>query len=102
MAYDRYKSAAVGKDKLGNRFLGTIIYPEIPKSASDIYIMARKGDRLDLLAYSYYEDSTLWWIIAQANHLGKGTLSISEPQRLRIPTDLDSILVSLEEKQRSR
>ena len=64
--------------------------------------MARKGDRLDLLANSYYEDPTLWWVIAQANHLGKGTLSISEPQRIRIPTELESILKSFEDLQRSR
>lgn len=102
MAFNRYKSAQIGIDKLGNRFIKTIIYPEIQKTSSDIYIMARKGDRLDLLANSYYEDSTLWWIIAQANHLGKGTLSITEPQRLRIPTNLDPILSSLEEIQRSR
>ena len=99
---NRYKSIPINKDKLGNRVYGTIIYPGIPKRASDIYIMARKGDRLDLLAHSYYEDVTLWWVIAQANHLGKGTLSISEPQRLRIPTELESILSSLETKQRSR
>jgi hypothetical protein len=102
MAYNRYKSAVVATDKLGNRYYGTILYPTIPKSSSDIYIMARKGDRLDLLANSYYEDTTLWWVIAQANHLGKGTLSISEPQRIRIPTELESILKSFEDLQRSR
>ena len=102
MAYNRYKSAVITTDKLGKRFYGTIIYPTIPKSSSDIYIMARKGDRLDLLANSYYDDPTLWWVIAQANHLGKGTLSISEPQRIRIPIDLDSILTSFEDLQRGR
>ena len=52
--------------------------------------------------FQYYDDTTLWWIIAQANHLGKGTLSISEPQRIRIPTELESILKSFEDLQRSR
>ena len=102
MAFDRYKSAALNTDKTGKRYYGTILYPTIPKSSTDVYIMARKGDRLDLLANSYYEDSTLWWVIAQANHLGKGTLSISEPQRIRIPIDLDSILTSFEDLQRGR
>ena len=102
MAYDRYKSAVLNTDKTGKRYYGTILYPTIPKTSSDIYIMARKGDRLDLLANSYYDDSTLWWVIAQANHLGKGTLSISEPQRIRIPTELESILKSFEDLQGSR
>ena len=102
MPYNRYKVATQRADKTGKRIYGTVIYPAIPKSSSDIYIMARKGDRLDLLANSYYDDTTLWWIIAQANHLGKGTLSISEPQRIRIPTELESILKSFEDLQRSR
>ena len=40
MAFNRYKSAQFGIDKLGNRFIKTIIYPEIQKTSSDIYIMA--------------------------------------------------------------
>ena len=102
MASKRYKSTLQFNDELGNRHFGITMYPKIPKVSSDIYIVARKGDRLDILAHKYYEDSTLWWIIAQANHLGKGSISVSVPQRLRIPTNIDAILKNLERFQGTR
>ena len=42
-------------------------YPEIPRGSSDIYVYTTKGDMYDLLAKSYYNDSSLWWIISRAN-----------------------------------
>ena len=42
-------------------------YPEISRGPSDIYVYTTKGDRYDLLAKSYYNDSSLWWIISRAN-----------------------------------
>ena len=39
------------------------------------------------MAYKYYEDSQLWWIIARANYLGKGDLEIPIGTQLRIPYD---------------
>ena len=59
--------------------------PKIEKSIDDIYIIARHGDRLDALAYEYYGDQSHWWVIAQANHIGKGTFSIEPGIRVRIP-----------------
>ena len=60
--------------------------PLIKKLDSDIYIISRAGDRLDMLAYEYYNDQSQWWVIAQANHLGKGTLAIKPGIRIRIPS----------------
>jgi len=59
--------------------------PKVEASDQDYYIIAREGDRLDNLAYEYYEDSSQWWVLAQANHLGKGTLIVPAGIRLRIP-----------------
>ena len=42
-------------------------YPEITVDFSDIYVYTTRGDRYDLLAQSYYSDSSLWWIISRAN-----------------------------------
>ena len=63
----------------------TNLFPKIERHVSDIYIDVRDGDRLDNLAYQYYKDVTLWWIIAQANHIGKGTMFIDAGQKIRIP-----------------
>lgn len=42
-------------------------YPSIPLGETDLYVYTTKGDRFDILALSYYGDSSLWWIINRAN-----------------------------------
>jgi hypothetical protein len=42
-------------------------YPSIPLDSQDIYVYVNQGDRYDTLAQSFYNDSTLWWIINKAN-----------------------------------
>ena len=42
-------------------------YPSIPLGSSDVYVYVNQGDRYDTLAQSFYNDSTLWWIINRAN-----------------------------------
>ena len=61
----------------------TVIYSTIPESDSDIYVITQYGDRLDLLAYQFYGDVTLWWYIARANNLF--TFNIPANIQLRIP-----------------
>ena len=61
-------------------------YPEISATQEDIYIHTRTGDRLDNIAYEYYDDASWWWIIALANNLGKGTLVVPPAMQLRIPS----------------
>ena len=68
-------------------------YPNIPLSESDVYVITTVGDRLDSLAYSYYNDSTLWWVIAMANNNAtNGALYPIPGTQLRIPTDLNNVL----------
>ena len=71
-------------DKESDRYL-TSRYPVIPKSDNDLYIISRVGDRLDLLASRFYETTEAWWIIAEANQIGKGTLVIPPGLQIRIP-----------------
>ena len=68
-------------------------YPEIPLSANDIYVYTSQGDRYDLLALNYYGDSSLWWVIAVANHnISLGTLVIPEGVQIRIPSNAVNII----------
>ena len=70
-------------------------YPNIPLSESDIYIITNVGDRLDLLAYQYYKDVNLWWIISSANNnITRGSLFPVPGTQLRIPTDISNIISS--------
>ena len=48
-------------------------------------------------ANQYYKNADLWWIIAQANHIGKGTLVVEPGLQIRIPTEIGDILADLED-----
>jgi hypothetical protein len=78
------------------RYLESVIYPKIPLSDEDLYIIASSSDRLDLLANQYYGNPIYWWVIAVANNINDGTLYIEEGKQIRIPADLPTILNELE------
>lgn len=88
----RYNGLDIINDAKGKRNYVTILYPTIEPDPSDIYIIVYESDRLDLLAYKYYGDVRYWWIIAQANNLGKGSFNVNTDTRLRIPKNIDKIL----------
>jgi hypothetical protein len=81
----RYNSTPEIRDVNNIKRRGTTILPVVPISSADINIETTSIERLDKLAYVFYDDSSLWWIIAAANGLGKGSLIIPEGTRLRIP-----------------
>lgn len=66
------------------RRLSSIMYPEF-NTSEDTKILAQEGDRLDLLAKEFYGDESLWFVIAKANNLGKGSLNVPAGQIIRIP-----------------
>ena len=69
------------------------VYPNIPLSKNDVYVITTIGDRLDSLAYSYYRDVNMWWVISAANNnVTKGSMFPVPGTQLRIPTDLSSVL----------
>ena len=61
------------------------IYPEIPLRDDDKYVVTQTGDRLDTLANQYYNDSTLWWIIASSNNLHTASIGLEDGTVLRVP-----------------
>ena len=81
----------------GKRVFKPTIYPTIPIEDSDIFIYPRFGDRLDNLAYKYYGDVSLWWIIAKANNLDEAHIGLDVDKQIRIPIDINPILNKLKE-----
>lgn len=75
----------------GKRVFRTTRYPKIPVDFNDIYIVANETDYLDSLAHRFYRDSTLWWIIAQANGI-KATLKAPTGVQIRIPQNIEDII----------
>lgn len=103
MPLDRYKFARITFDsKNKRRFFQTNLYPEIKPRPNDLIILSKDGDRLDVLAQRFYGDSALWWIIARANNIGKGTYVIEPGLRLRIPQNINEIFSKLDQFQRTR
>lgn len=82
----------------GKEVYFTRIYPNIPLSDNDLYIITELGDRLDTLANQFYEDSTLWWIIASANNIHNAVFGLKEGTILRIPANYIEIVDKLEEE----
>jgi hypothetical protein len=70
------------------RYYATSVYPKFESRDTDIYIIARTGDRLDSLAFEYYQNTDLWFVIARANNIGKGTFNITPGKQIRIPFPL--------------
>jgi hypothetical protein len=78
------------------KYLGSVIYPKIKPSDNDIYVISESTDRLDILALKYYNDKSLWWIIATANNLNDASYSIEPGKQLRIPSNLNAIMNDFE------
>ena len=87
----RYENNKTKIDKDGKRVYTSTYYPKIPLSNSDRFIQTKEGNRLDNLAQTFYGDSTLWWVIAQANGI-KGFTSLKSGIALRIPSDISGII----------
>ncbi len=87
-----------GKKK---RRYSTIYYPDVELNTSDIYIISKKLDRLDLLSFNYYGDARFWWILQRVNNLPGGTLMVPPGFRIRIPMPLNDYRIQelLEEAQ---
>ena len=84
---NRYSSIDKYRTQQGKLIRTNAIYPDIPETSDDIYIISTAGDRYDVLAREYYGDQTLWWIIASANNSEKASLVLEPGVQIRIPAD---------------
>jgi phage tail protein X len=90
---NRYQN--IPKEKInGNLAYRTSRYPEVPLSENDIYVYTTQGDRFDVLAQQYYNNSSLWWIIsiANTNVFNQSSLVIPEGLQIRIPSEYASVI----------
>ena len=93
----RYDFTSQKLNKNGKRVFRPTIYPRIPLRDSDVFIYPKFGDRLDNLAYKYYGNVSLWWIIAKANNLDAAHIGLEVDNQIRIPIDIQPILDKLKE-----
>lgn len=87
---DRFKTIGIDRSENGRRYYKNVIYPEIPETEDDIYVISTSGDRYDTLARTYYGSTRDWWIIAIANTNQRASLIPTPGTQVRIPADPDS------------
>lgn len=85
---DRYRNCDILKDKqTGDILLSTRDIEEVPYRYSDIFhtVKINEVGRLDLIAYQYYKNPLLWWVIAQANDIYDPFTDMQLGMSIRIP-----------------
>ena len=100
---NRYRHQRIKLDKEnGNRKLSSIEYAKISPKDSDISYVVKYGDSYGSLANRFYNDTTLWWVIAAANNVGKGGLTLAAGLQIRIPQRMDKVMSDYKKIQRER
>lgn len=94
---NRFKTIEELKTQRGVRYIKNVIYPEVPVSEEDTYIITDNADRYDTLAQQFYGDSSYWWVIATANVSKTDGLAVTPGIQLRIPHNPQSVKNLFEE-----
>ena len=80
------------RTKFGKRYYSTILYPTLPLSSRDTYILTESNDTLTDIANKFWNDVNLWWVIAVMNpEVKKDSLHLDTNMQLRIP-DLEEFM----------
>ena len=97
MALSRYSFSANLKNSLGQNFISiSNASPKIFRAVEgqrvnyNVHVL-EEGERLDTLSGLYYEDSSLWWVIAAASGIGWG-LQVPPGTVIRIPNNISEVL----------
>ena len=89
----RYDDTLLKFNKKGQRVLVPTLYPDIPLSDEDQFVYPKDGERLENIAFKYYGDVSLWWIIAAGNPevLSLNSLFIPVGTEIRIPSNVSLV-----------
>lgn len=83
-------------------YYSTTVFPTIPPSVDDVYIITESGDRLDKMAYEFYKDHSYWWILAEINNIPNDSLYPEVGIQMRIPSNITEYLQEFEKINRNR
>lgn len=100
VADSRYLVNSRFRDRAGREYLANTLYPDVPVSADDWYVITTAGDRYDLLSQQFYSTTEFWWIIAVANGQPVDTLCPEIGIQIRIPAHPTDYVALLEEENR--
>lgn len=63
----------------------TALLNSVQEEEVPFYYTTRGIERLDNIANKFYKTPTKWWIIAKANNISNGAVSVPEGTKLFIP-----------------
>lgn len=66
-------------------YFETTLLTEIPEEEVPFYYVTRGNQRLDNISKLFYKTPNNWWILAKANNLANGTVSVPDGTKLFIP-----------------
>lgn len=90
---NRYQNIEITKNKVtAPPIYVNAVYPDIPVTDEDSYVITTLGDRMDLMALNVYGDTGYWVFIASANGLSGDSLFPPPGMQLRLPADLQQIV----------
>ena len=90
---NRYQDISIVKyNSTGSQYYTNNMYPDVPYSETYNYVITTEGERIDFMAFDFYGDAELWWVIASANSLPGDSLVPIPGSQLRIPIDIRAIL----------
>lgn len=89
---ERYQDTPIRRTDEGSDFYQTQLLPDVDRRPEDVIITTETGQRLDRLAFRFYDDAKLWWVIAAANNLGRGDWTVPAGIQLRIPQNLSEVI----------
>ena len=93
----RYKSTKIVKDRIKkDKVFASTEYPIIERRDSDITYYVKFDDSFMSLAHRFYNDQSLWWIIAQANNIFDGSIYLDTSKQIRVPVNISGVLIDLE------
>lgn len=86
-ASSRYNWSVLYANSKKGDFFGTRQPLKLREHSSDIFYTVTDADskRIDLIAWKYYRDVSLWWVIAEFNGI-MNPLEIPSGTTLRIPS----------------
>lgn len=84
----------------GKKYIANTLYPDVPVSSDDWYVITTAGDRYDALSQQFYSTPEFWWIIAVANNLPADSLCPEIGIQIRIPANPVAYLDLLDQENR--
>ena len=86
----RYDKLNIQKKANGLVFHSNLM-PYFKEVDSDVLIITEEDDRLDTLAFQFYKDASLWWVIAVYNNMTDVDLKLEPGLQLRIPNNPSNV-----------